>query len=149
MSTYTPDDMFVVLGFTVEIQNAGSGSNVDTAWETCSGGALVIEVADSSVGTDQYHTTTPGHKSVETVTLRGAMTSGRKALCQWINDTVKGQPWKRTVTLKEILKDGTDGKTYNYLDCFPERYVFPALSASGTGNLYEEITIKPVRLELV
>ncbi len=30
----------------------------------------------------------------------------------------------------------------------PGRYVFPAFSASGTGNLYEEITLKPIRLEL-
>ena len=29
--------------------------------------------------------------------------------------------------------------TFTYLDCFPTRYVFPALSASGTGNLYQTI----------
>jgi len=148
MSTYTPDDMLVVLGFTVTIDNAGSGSDPDSAWETCSGGSLNIEIADSSVGGDQVHTTTPGHKYVDTITLRGPLTAGRKALCQWITDTVKGQPWKRTLTIKEILKDGSDGKTFTYLDAFPTRYVFPAFSSSGTGNLYEEVLIKPIRLEL-
>lgn len=73
---------------------------------------------------------------------------GDGALAAWINDTVQGKPWKRTLTVKEILKDGSAGKTFTYLDCFPTRYVFPAFSASGTGNLYEEVTIKPIRLEL-
>lgn len=148
MSTYTPDEMLVVLGFTVTIDNAGSGSDPDSAWETCSGGSLNIEIADSSVGGDQVHTTTPGHKYIDTLTLRGPLTSGRKALCQWITDTVKGQPWKRTLTVKEILKDGSDGKTFTYHDCFVTRYVFPAFSSSGTGNLYEEVAIKPIRLDL-
>ncbi|GIW72539.1 MAG: hypothetical protein KatS3mg102_2081 [Planctomycetota bacterium] len=148
MSTYTPDEMLVVLGFTVVIDNAGTGSDPDSAWETCTGGSLNIEVADASTGGDQVHQTTPGHKYVDTLVLRGPLTSGRKALCQWITDTVKGQPWKRTVVIKEILKDGSDGKTYTYLDCFPTRYVFPAFSASGTGNLYEEVHIKPIRCEL-
>jgi hypothetical protein len=148
MSTYTPDDMLVVLGFTVTIDNAGSGSDTDSAWETCSGGSLNIEVADSSTGADQSHTTTPGHKYVDSITLRGPLTPGRKALCTWISDTVKGQPWKRTLVVKEIMKDGSDGKSFTYLDCFPTRYVFPAFSATGTGNLYEEVVIKPIRLEL-
>lgn len=148
MSTYTPDEMLVVLGFTITIDNAGAGNDVDSAWETCSGGSLNIEIADSSTGGDQSHTTTPGHKYIDTLTLRGPLTSGRKALCQWITDTVKGQPWKRTVTVKEILKDGSDGKTFTYHDCYPTRYVFPAFSASGTGNLYEEVHIKPIRMDI-
>jgi hypothetical protein len=148
MSTYTPDEMLVVLGFTVEIQNAGSGTDSDSAWETCSGGSLNIEIADASIGTDQSHMTTPGHKYVDTITLRGPLTPGRKALCEWITATVKGQPWKRTVVVKEILKDGAAGKQFTYHDCFPTRYVFPAFSASGTGNLYEEVHIKAIRLDL-
>jgi hypothetical protein len=140
--------MLTILGFTVEITGAGSGSDVDSAWETCSGGSLNIEVSESSVGTDQFHTTTPGHKYVDSLVIRGPLTSGRKALCQWITETVQGKPWKRSLTVKEIIKDGSAGKTFTYLDCFPTRYVFPALSAGNTGNLYEEVTIKPIRLEL-
>jgi hypothetical protein len=140
--------MLVVLGFTVEIAGSGTGTDTDSAWETCSGGELNIEVCDSSVGTSQYHATTPGHKYVGSLTLRGPMTSGRKDMCTWITDTLEGKEWKRAVTIKEILKDGTDGKQFTYIDCFPTRYVFPALSASGTGNLYEELTMKPIRLDL-
>ncbi|RJP90530.1 MAG: hypothetical protein C4518_08800 [Desulfobacteraceae bacterium] len=64
--TYTPDDMLTVLGFTVTIDSAGTGSDPDSAWETCSGGALNIEVADSSMGCVNDHTTTPGHKYIDT-----------------------------------------------------------------------------------
>jgi hypothetical protein len=148
MSTYTPDEMLVVMGFTVTIDNAGAGDDPDSAWETCSGGSLNIEIADASIGGDQVHATTPGHKYIDTLTIRGPLTPGRKALCQWITDTVQGKPWKRTVTIKEILKDGADGKTFVYHDAFPTRYVFPAFSSSGTGNLYEEVAIKPIRLDL-
>ena len=148
MGAYTPDEMLVVLGFRVEITGAGTGTDPDSAWETCTGGALNIEVADSSTGSDQSHTTTPGHKYIDTITLRGPMTGGRKALCDWITATVKGEPWKRTLVITELMKDGSDGKSFTYHDCFPTRYVFPALSAAGTGNLYEEVDIKPIRLEL-
>jgi len=148
MGSYTPDEMLVVSGFTVEITGAGSGTDVDSVWETVSGGSLNIEVANSSVGTSQVQTTTPGQKYIDTLVLRGPLTGARKALCNWITETVQGKDWKRTVTVKEIMKDGTPGKQYTYIDCFPTRYVFPAWSASGTGNLYEEISIKPIRLEL-
>ncbi|MBM3945306.1 MAG: hypothetical protein FJ317_07465, partial [SAR202 cluster bacterium] len=77
---YTPDEMLVVLGFSVEITGAGSGSDVDSAWETASGGSLNIEIADSSTGSDQSHMTTPGHKYVDTLTLRGPLTAGRKTV---------------------------------------------------------------------
>ncbi|MBM3944546.1 MAG: hypothetical protein FJ317_03535, partial [SAR202 cluster bacterium] len=72
----------------------------------------------------------------------------RKALMDWITATVQGKDWKRNLTVKEILKDGSAGKTFTYLDAFPTRYVFPVFSASGTGNLYEEVHIKPIRLDI-
>jgi len=119
---------------------------VDRGWENLAGGALVLDVTDPALGCEAFHTTTPGHKYIDEIVLRGPMTAGRKALCTWINETVKGKPWKRTLTVKEILKDGSAGKTFIYHDCFPTRYVFPKLAADGTGNLYEEVTIKPTRL---
>ena len=50
MPAYTPDEMVVVKGFVVEITSPSGHGEVDTAWETCTGGGLNIEVADSSVG---------------------------------------------------------------------------------------------------
>ena len=52
------------------------------------------------------------------------------------------------MTIKEILKDGSAGKTYIYTKCFLTRYVYPCLNADGTGNLYEEVSIKPERMEI-
>lgn len=135
-------------GFTVEMSGGATGSEPDSAWETCTGGALNIEIADSSTGTDQSHTTTPGHKYVDTLTLRGPLTSGRQAMAGWITETVQGKPWKRDVTITETNGRGDAGRSYTYLDCFPTRYVFPAFSASGTGNLTEAIEIQPNHLEL-
>lgn len=141
MTSYRPDEMLVVKGFTVEITGAGGGTDVDSAWETCTGGALNIEVGDASVGT-------PGHKFVDEIQLRGPMTKSRKWIAQNINDTVKGKPSRFNLTIVEGLKDGSDGRRYNYLECFVTRYVYPVLSTDGKGHLYEEVTIKPERIEM-
>ena len=51
-ATYHPDQMHTVLGFRIEITGAGSGGDVDSAWETCTGGSLNIEVSDVSIRRD-------------------------------------------------------------------------------------------------
>ena len=299
---YDPDDVLVVLGFSVELHGAASGADADSGWESLSGGALAIEFADSSTGSDQFHTTTPGHKYISEVVLNGPVATGESGVAQsntsihengdgkfrieiddmpnfssnvesiqiedltidaremttgadwdyrvygpgdahlggltisarrsgkisseayqwwfdvsqgqdvrksisvialrrdgtdgrqwdffdclpeidhlfggyspdssvgvetldigcarvefgglgrveysaWLTETIQGMPWERTVVVKEVLKDGSDGASYTYLDAFPTRYVFPSFSASGTGNLYEELTFKPIRME--
>ena len=74
--------------------------------------------------------------------------NARTDMISWINETILARDWKRTVVVKEVDKDGSDGRIYTYIDAFPTRYVFPSFSSSGTGNLYEEITFKPIRMEL-
>jgi hypothetical protein len=59
ISHKSSDQMLVVLGFNVTIDNAGSGSDADSSWETSVGVSLNIEIADASVGTDQSHTIKP------------------------------------------------------------------------------------------
>ena len=125
-----------------------TGTDVmDPPFSSWSGGEPAIS-QQLSTGSDQFHTTTPGHKSVGEITLRGPLTSGRKAMVDWMNSSVSGKSWRMMLTVKEIVKDGASGKKYNYLDCFPTRYVFPKFSSRNTGNLYEEVRIKPIRLEL-
>lgn len=148
MGAYTPDEMHVTKGFRVEVTGNAGGKNEDNAWETCTGGALCIEVAPASTGANQHHVATPGHKFVEEVQLRGPMTKTRKWIGQNINDTVKGKYCRFDLTLIEIAKDGSDAKRYTYSKCFLTRYVYPVLSADGTGNLYEEVSLKPERLQL-
>ena len=72
---------------------------------------------------------------------------GRREIGQWIGETVQGRDWKRGVTITELDKAGQPVKTMNYVDCFPTSYVFPAFSATGTGNLHEELTFSANRLE--
>ncbi len=73
---------------------------------------------------------------------------GRRELLGWLNEILQGKSREGTVVLRELNKDGTPGRTFTYLDSFPVRYVFPSLSVGETGDLYEEVQIKPIRLEL-
>jgi len=133
----------------VTVTDAGGSVAKDT-WDSWSGGEPVLIVA-AALGGAKYHTETPGHKTIDALTLRGAMTDGRKALCEWINDTVNGKPWKRTLAVREDnpITQKRPGRIYTYHDCFPVRYVFPHMSVTNTtGNTMEEVSIKPIRLEL-
>ena len=147
MATQLP---IILKGFTVRIdQTAGLQARPDAAWETCTGGALNIEIQARSTGADPQHVTSPGHKYIDEITLRGPMTPERKDITQWIMDTVRGTNPRRNVIVTEILVDGHSGKSYAYQNCFITRVVFPRLDAAGTGNLYEEVSIKPERLEFL
>ncbi len=126
-------------------------AEVDAAWESWSGGEPA-QIQTGPFNNARFHTFSPGHKTVAEITLRGQAVDERKALCQWINDTVQGKPWKRMLTVTEMLSgDGSvrPGRKYTYFDCFPVRYVFPRMSVTNTtGNVMEELYIKPIRLEL-
>ena len=86
MSSYHPDEMLVVLGFTVEITSAGGGTDTDSAWETCTGGALNIEVADASPGSS-----TPGHKYIDELVLKGPISEPRRWISENLNSAAKGK----------------------------------------------------------
>ena len=123
----TSDKFAQVRGFKVDIVSAG-GKEVDTAWESVSGGEMIIEHTDSTTGSDKFKTNSPGHKTVGEITLRGAMTDKRAAMCQWINETVAGKPWKRTVFITPIHLDDTLGETLVLNDCFLTAYAQPRLA---------------------
>ena len=136
----TSDNFAQVRGFKVEISGS-SAKEVDTAWESVSGGDLVIELTETTIGSDKFKTHSPGHKTVGEITLRGAMTDGRRHLCEWINDTIQGKPWKQMLTITELLsQDGgvRPGAKYAYRDGFPVRYVFPRLSIDKPEAGWEE-----------
>lgn len=140
MTTQNADEMLVLKGFRAEIQSSYGTPDVDSAWETCTGGGLNIEVADPTPGV-----TTPGHLSVDEITLRGPISGPSR----WIIDNLaRGRSGRFDMTIVEIDRNGSDARRFTYLECFLTRYVFPSLSASGTGNLYEEVSINPIRLEL-
>ena len=131
---YVSDKFAQVRGFKVEIDSASGVVDVDAGWDTVSSGEAMIEVADASVGADKFHTSAPGHKSVGEITLRGAMTDKRAALCQWINETVQGKPWKRNIAITPVLLDGTEGETLILIDCVLAGYTFPLLATRDPRN---------------
>lgn len=146
-----PDKFAQVRGFRVEIESAG-GKETDTAWEIVAGGECHLEVVDCDDATHQH---APGKRYVGEIVLRGPMTDGRAALCQWLNEAATGQDperARRTLRITPILRRRgqiKEGRPYIYTDCFPVGYVFPRLSVTNTaGNVQEEVRIKPVRCEL-
>ena len=136
------DKFAQVRGFQVEITQA-TGKEVDTAWESVSSGELMVDT-----GGDRFRTNSPGHKSVGEVTLRGAMTDGRKALCQWINETVEGKPWRRMITIRPVLLDGTAGETWTFIDCAITGYVPPRMVVSGAEETKNPGAVGPLAEEL-
>lgn len=129
MAEATVSDKFAqVRGFKVEISSNGTGSDVDTAWESVASGLLVIELTETTIGSDRFRTNSPGHKTVGEITLRGAMTATRKAMCSWINETVMGKPWKRTVAITPIHLDDMLGETLVFTDCALSAYALPRLT---------------------
>jgi hypothetical protein len=130
--------------FEVVITDPRTGaSETDERWESCVGGGVNLTRLESP----ERGTTSPGHKFVDVITLRGPLTAGRKALLAWLTEAAQGADARRDVTIRETARSGAV-RTFNYHDCFPVRYVFPEVTAAGAGVLYEEVQIKPERLEL-
>lgn len=132
-----------LLGFELSVTGGDGTTVVDRSWHGATGGGLNIAVDEGADGS-----LVVGAAFVDDLVLRGPLTAGRKWVADMIQATLAGSDARVSITVKEILKDGSAGKTYPYHDCFPTRYVFPSFSASGTGNLYEEVAIKPIRLEI-
>ena len=143
MAEASNSDKFAqVRGFKVEIDGA-AGKEVDTAWESVSGGELIIEHVETTTGQDGSPPS-PGKRSVGEITLKGPMTASRKWIGQYF-----AKPDLFNLAVVEILKDGSEGRRFQYYDCFPTGYVFPRMSVTNTtGNVMEEVRIKPVRCEL-
>ncbi len=120
-----------------------NGVEHDTAWE-------VVSLPEAFGAGDKFRTNSPGHKTVGELTLRGAMTDARQALCTWVNDSGKGRTGKRmTITVTEITRDGSPGRSFVCYDCCLVAYHFPRMSVTNTtGNVMEEVSIKPIRVEL-
>ena len=133
-----------IVGFRVRIDGSGNVS-ADDAWEEWTGGGSAIEERCSTSGTALEQTCSE-------IVLRGPMVTQRKAMLQWINDTVSGRPWQRNLTITELVKVRgvvREGKQYLYYDCFPTGYIFPRMDVTNTtGNVMEEVRIKPLRCEL-
>ena len=110
-----------------------------------SGGLMRIEMTETTIGSDKFKTNSPGHKTVDTLTMR--LISTGSMVATWINDTIDGKPWKRTVEVSET----SGGPLRIFHDSFPTRVSFlnPLLVLeNGNAPAVIDISIKPVRVEL-
>lgn len=57
------------------------GRVVDAVWKAGEG-ELIIELTETTIGSDKFQTSSPGHKSVGELTLRGAKSDVRPPLVQ-------------------------------------------------------------------
>jgi hypothetical protein len=134
----------------IGVQNADGSVATERVTGIWSGGEPQL-IQQWPFRTAKFHTFSPGHKSIAEITLRSSGFSGKKGY-DWLNASFDNQHTRKTLTITEMLSvDGgvKDGKQYIYHDCFPIRYVFPRMSVTNTtGNTMEEVTVKPIRLEL-
>lgn len=126
--------------------NSTERTYLEGAWR---GGELNL-VTGGALNGARFHTQSQGHKSIDEVILRGP-----RLLESMVGlDYYSGQNGRVPVSLiiRELSGQGitlNTGKDYVYLDCFPVGYSFPGMSASDTtGNVEEEVRIKPLRSEL-
>lgn len=147
--------------YRVAIIDRGGGRDVDTAWESVTGGEEMTEITETTVGSDKYQTTTPGHKTVGELTLRGAMTQNRKSVLDWVNDSAacgrrdarrKCRSAYRSLEVTELVQTAkglSEGRKLLCIGAFVTGYKLPRLGASeAAGSAQEEVRIKPVRCEL-
>ena len=138
--------------FRLDLAGADGTGSGDYSWELANGGAASHEDPPLVIG--KFDPASPAidlkpRRTVSALTLRGAMTAERKQLMTWLNDVVQGRDWRRQVAVSPLGQDGNPSRHYIYADVFPVRYVFPRMSVTNTtGNVMEEVALKPIRVEL-
>jgi hypothetical protein len=125
--------------------NTGGGGLSLMAASQVSGGAIVIELDDSSVGTDRTHMTTPGHKHVSPLAAR--LHRAAQDIFMWTNDTIAGRWWKRNVEIVPVA----GGRSFLYEDAFPisVTYINPLIPlVNGNMPPVVDIVVKPIRVQV-
>jgi len=131
------DKTVKVKGFTVEISG---GSAVDDMWHTCTGGGLKIELATATLG--------PQPLDVTEIKLTGYVRPPNP-IFEWVTETLAAPVAPmRNITITEVMLDGSQGRKFEYFDCFLTGYDFPKLDAASGELLTETATFKPQRVEV-
>jgi hypothetical protein len=127
----------------VELSNAtGSWENTATL---VTGGSVQIELTETTIGGDKFQTISPGHKTISSLQMR--LNRMYSSVGDWIDDTVLGRPWKRTV---EVAPVGATTRRIFY-DAFPHRvtYLNPLLlTADGNVAVAFDLSVKPIRMDV-
>ncbi len=141
--SYPEEEKNIVLGF--KIQFAKADPQTESTWANCieNDYRILPEVGDEVL---LRH-----HKAIKEQAEANAARrtfAGKKLL--WLTHIVRPDlnKWKRIVTIVEIDKEGVEDKLVSYEQCFPETFEFPILLSASTGNVMEEIQLKPIRTEI-
>ncbi|MEK6623870.1 MAG: hypothetical protein AABY86_02815, partial [Bdellovibrionota bacterium] len=141
--SYPEEEKNIALGAKINILK--KGSEPDNAWETCVPGAYRIlpEVGDEVVVAHRRAVREQSEANMARRTF-----AGKKLF--WMTHFVRPdlKKWKRIVTVVDIDKNGQEDKSVSYEQCFPEEFQFPAFLSAPTGNVMEEVVIKPMRNEI-
>ena len=139
------DELELPVDATHQINTTGAAGTADNYAIQVTGGALRLEVTETTIGSDRFQTIALGHKTVDTLKMR--LVSASAFVTAWINDTVQGRPWKRQVE----VTDTAGGPIRIFHDAFPTRVTFlnPLLILdNGMAPAVLDISIKPIRVEL-
>jgi hypothetical protein len=131
-------------GFNVEIKGVDNApTSVDGSWKVISGGAVMVESVEETVGEDGSRSYTPGKQYVSDLTLIGYMTGTRRALMTWMKNSAAGTGDLRAdITVTPIKINGSPGPTYNYFDCMITHIKIPPLHAGSQTPIEEKLTIR-------
>ncbi|MBI2883140.1 MAG: phage tail protein [Candidatus Methylomirabilis oxyfera] len=136
-------------GFDVEIENVdNTPPRSDSSWATVRGGAVITDSVETMVDNDGQRKFTPGKQYVSDITMTGYLTSTstRRALIQWMNNSIAGKGDLRAdVTITPKLLDGTPGPAHQYEDSMITRIEIPRLTAGSKEPVEEKVTLRPMR----
>jgi hypothetical protein len=128
------------------IKTLGSTGSANNYAVDVTGGSTRIELTETTIGSDKFYTNSPGHKTLDTLTMR--FVSAHQMVTDWIADTVEGKPWKRNMEVS--LRSG--GPKRMFYDAFPIRITFLnplLLLENGWAPAVIDVSFKPIRVEYV
>jgi len=138
------DQFSKATGFSVEITGAAGGGGTDGSWKVVRGGGIrFTENAGVTRGDDKFSQHSLGQREWEDIVLIGPVTKSRKDMLKWYQATVKGDDYRRNVSIIIHGPDGKETHRYNYIDCFLTAYRLTELDAESEKECEEEVHINP------
>lgn len=136
------DQFSKAIGFQVEITGAAGAGETDGSWKAVRGGGIrFAENSGVTMGQDQFAQNALGMREWEDITIIGPVTKSRKDMLTWYLDTVKGEDWRRNISIIVLNYDGSELYRYNYMDCFLTSYALTPLDAESEVECEETVEI--------
>lgn len=145
MANRRADQYIKNYGFRVEFKPGPPPDATHGKWKTFRGGGLRLHSQAASRGTDKIKQYTLGTCEWENIVLTGQVTAERKDMLQWFQDMVeKGAEGDcfRSVTLTWLNRDGSDGRSVTWNECFLCGYSLTPLD----GDADDEECIETVEI---